>query len=121
MKSKIKTKNGEVVEIEIDEDDFTAIAKNPSGEKIGSIRFRLIEYPNGEVLRMTHAFLNETGPRYLHQGIGTECVRLMGKITGLPIVASLDDGLVKSDGSHLTGDAPIFVEKLKAKGLISNS
>jgi hypothetical protein len=36
----------------------------------------------------------------------------------MPITASYNDGLSKTDGSHLTGDAPYFVEKMRDEGII---
>ncbi|UWQ57285.1 hypothetical protein K3722_12195 [Leisingera caerulea] len=121
MKSSLRIANGETVDIDVDDCNYITKVRTRSGEVIGSIQFRFIEFPSGEVLKMTHAFLDELGPRYLDQGIGTECVRLMREATGLPIIASPDDGSVKPDGSHLTGRAPAFVEKLIAKGLISEA
>lgn len=121
MKSNFVTKTGSKVIIDIDEDNFTATVTTMTGQRVGSIDFTLIEAPgapDGYYLKMTHAFLEGVDGQYLHQGIGTECVRLMGEVTGFPITASDDDGAVHADGSHLTGDAPGWVTRLRQRKLI---
>ncbi len=121
MKSNFTTKKGSTVIIDIDEVNSTATVATLTGQQVGSIDFNLIEdpsAPDGYYLKMTHAFLEGADRQYLRQGIGTECVRLMGKVTGFPITASENDGAVHDDGSHLTGDAPAWVAKLRQRKLI---
>lgn len=55
---------------------------------------------------------------YKHEGIGREALTFFREIHGLPITASKEDGLKKDDGSHLTGDAPGFVQKMRDEGII---
>ncbi|MEL7213682.1 MAG: hypothetical protein AAGK92_13550 [Pseudomonadota bacterium] len=121
MKVRFSTKAASHVVIDIDEDNYSATVTTLTGQQIGSIDFTLIEAPDapdGYYLKMTHAFLEGANGKYLHEGIGTECVRLMGKVTGFPITASDDDGAVHEDGSHLTGDAPGWVAKLRQRKLV---
>ena len=121
MKSNFAPKTGSKVIIDIDEDNFTATVTTMTGQRVGSIDFTLIEAPDapyGYYLKMTHAFLEGDNGKYLRQGIGTECVRLMGEVTGFPIIASDDDGAVHEDGSHPTGDAPAWLAKLRQRKLI---
>lgn len=121
MKTTYNTKNGSVVTIEIDEDNYDATVLDQVGNRIGAIMCRLIDdpiAPNGEYLRMTNAFLEGGDRQYLHQGIGTRCIELLGQETGLPICVARHDGLTQADGSHLTGDAPAFADKLERLGLV---
>ncbi len=121
MKTKFATKSGSDVLIDIDEDNYVATVSTPSGERVGAIEFLLIEdlaAPDGYFLKMTHAFLEGAGGKYLRQGIGTECVRLMAEVSGFPITTNDHDGTVQHDGSHLTGDAPFWVAKLRERKLI---
>lgn len=121
MKTNFQTKSGLDVVIDIDEDNYIATVTTRSGERIGAIEFLLIEQPaapDGYYLKMTHAFLEGVGGKYMRQGIGTECVRLMAKASGFPITANENDGMVRQDGSHLTGDAPFWVAKLRERKLL---
>lgn len=55
---------------------------------------------------------------YKRKGIGRECLVFFKDLTRAPITASCDDGIPKDDGSHLTGDAPGFVSKMREEGII---
>ncbi len=55
---------------------------------------------------------------YKRKGIGRESLKFFKEITGTQIVASENDGIRKDDGSHLTGDAPVFVSKMQEEGII---
>lgn len=50
--------------------------------------------------------------------MGEAALRLFLANTEGIIYARENDGQRRDDGSHLTGDAPIFVEKMQAKKLI---
>ena len=113
--------DGRSVIIDIDDLDYdVTVAAHPSGEKIGYMKFRLIEMPldNHSYLHLTHAFLDEAGRGYVHKGIGRRCLELVRELSGLSISASDHDGQRRDDGSHLTGDAPGFVFKMREEGLI---
>ncbi|PUB10525.1 hypothetical protein [Yoonia sediminilitoris] len=121
MKTTFSTKNGSVVTIEIDEDNYTATVLDQAGTLIGAIECRLIEdprAPDGYCLKMTNAFLEGGNRKYLHQGIGTRCIELLREETGFPICVAKHDGLTQADGSHLTGDAPAFADKLERLRLV---
>ena len=55
---------------------------------------------------------------YKHQGIGREALKFFKEVYDTPIKASENNGIRKEDGSHLTADAPYFVEKMKNEGII---
>jgi len=121
MKTLFNTKNGSIVTIEIDEDNYDATVLDPAGNRIGAIECSLIEdpsTPDGYYLKMTNAFLEGRNRQYLHQGIGTRCIELLREETGFPICVSIHDGIKQGDGSHLTGDAPAFADKLERLGLV---
>lgn len=122
MMTQFQTKSGSTVEIDIDEDSHVASVFDLAGNRIGTIEFNLIEHPGAHddyYLKICNAFPEGMSGKYLHQGIGTKCVELMIEATGFPIVANDHDGTVQDDGSHLTGDAPVWVEKLRKLGLVS--
>jgi hypothetical protein len=108
------------VTVSIDEDNYTAIAKNQIGGLIGSFEFSFIEGAghNDDYLKLTHAFLDGCDGNYKRLGIGESILRTVTKYSGYPIVAEGDDGIRKPDGSHLTGDAPGFVSAMKEKGVL---
>lgn len=112
---------GRCVIIEIDDMDYGVTATaHWVGENIGYMKFRLIEMLSGglEQLHLTKAFLDKGGGDYLRKGIGRRCLNLIREVYGLPITATEDNGLRHEDGSHLTGDAPGFVAKIREEGLI---
>jgi hypothetical protein len=121
MKTTFNTKNGSVVTIEIDEDEYNAKVFDQVGNLIGAIECRFIEEPSARdscYLKMTNAFLEGRDRQYLYLGIGTRCIELLRQETGLPIYVARHDGLTQADGSHLTGDAPAFADKLERLGLV---
>ena len=73
---------------------------------------------NSPYYHITWMYMDLKGNSYKHQGISREALKFCLEIYGLPITASYDDGLRKNDGSHLTGDAPYFVEKMRNEGII---
>jgi len=91
-----------------------------SGSEIGGLRFREIEVDSrvANILRLTWAYLDGMDGSYVRQGIGRRCLELVREISGLEIVAADVDGQRHDDGSHLTGDAPGFVARMRQDGLI---
>ncbi|MGL1921320.1 MAG: GNAT family N-acetyltransferase [Hyphomicrobiales bacterium] len=119
MNDTFKMKNGNQIELTVDDITNAVVAKNCDGQLIGGIEFSYIEDPNGSYLKIVNLFLNKAGPEYLRQGIGRACIKLVIEVTGFPICAVFDNGQRLDDGSHLTGDAPGFVSKLIEEGLIT--
>lgn len=108
--------SGEIVELRF-EDDSVAIYAHQN--EVGRLSFRAYEVPmfgdyEETCYQLTHAFIEGDEGKYKYQGIGTEAFRFFRECTGASVTFSEDDGLQKNDGSHLTGDAPRFVAKLKA-------
>jgi hypothetical protein len=121
VRTQFSTPNRSVVTIEVDEDDYSAIVFDQSGNRIGAIECRLVENdmgPSRDFLKMTNAFLEGNNGQFLHQGIGTRCIELLREVTGFSICVARHDGQRQEDGSHLTGDAPAFADKLERLGLV---
>ena len=90
-----------------------------TGEEIGRMQFRAIEYPKGyETIEVLHLWHMDFGS-YKGQGIGRRCLELVLEHSGSEITASDDDGVRKDDGSHLIGDGLVFVARMRQDGLIS--
>lgn len=117
-----KIKTGEVVTISIDDDGENIIVHNQSGIKIGKIELAKHEqdddYTSYEWYKITWMFLDAAGNKYTHQGIGRECLKWHKEIYMLPITAAEDNGQTYDDGSHLTGDAPGFIRKMREEGIV---
>jgi hypothetical protein len=85
------------------------------------MEFYEVEIPHGNVLKLAWAFLDKLDGQYLHQGIGRQILKLVWERYRMPIIAEDDDGIQKDDGSHLTGDAPAFIARMREEGLIERS
>lgn len=115
-------KNGQSVWIEVDENfDYFTIVKNDLGTEVGRLEFRIIDDEYESYLKLCWAYMDLKDEQFKFQGIGRECLRLVKEVSGLPIVTSDHDGQQQNDGSHLTGDAPAFVERMRKEGLIEAS
>ena len=109
--------NGDIVDLVFSEDRIIANAK---GEAVGEFNFALYEIPYGTdgeetIARLTHAFLEGHNGRYKRHGIGTAAVRFFISSTGYTLDLPENDGLRKTDGSHLVDDGPAFVKSLREK------
>ncbi|MCY4002368.1 MAG: hypothetical protein OXF33_01455 [Rhodospirillales bacterium] len=121
ISSTYQLNDGRSVIISVDQLDYgITVTADPAGKSIGFMTFRSIEMPSTgpDHLHLTQAFLDTSDRSYLRKGIGRRCLELVREISGLSITASEHDGLPREDGSHLTGDAPGFVDKMRAEGLI---
>lgn len=112
--------DGRTITIDVS-DDSELVVKDHKNYEIGKINFsyRDEDFPGGSsYYHITWMYLDLKDSSYLHNGIGREALTFFKEFYGLPITASDNDGLRKDDGSHLTGDAPGFVEKMRDEGLI---
>lgn len=117
---KFTCKSGEVVTIETDEAaDYATIVRNAHGNQVGELKFRLIDCDQHESLKLCWAYLDRSGRQYLRQGIGRACLKQVRQLSGLQIIAEEHDGVPQDDGSHLTGDAPSFVARMRQERLIA--
>lgn len=115
MDTTFKCRNGSTITIRIDEfDDFSVTVFDEGGIKLGQMNFS----DDDGCLKLTWAYLDQSDPVWCRQGIGQEILRQVKEVSGCPIVASDNDGIRHDDGSHLTGDAPGFVARMREEGLI---
>lgn len=116
LKRKYLLNNG--VEVLLEKDDYNEyvyIYRMPEKEKIGEFEFKFYDDYGDKSLHLTRMFSGIPG-----QGIGQEILEWIIESSGAAIYVTQDDGIPRDDGSHLTGDAPIFVDNMRKKGLITN-
>ena len=116
-----KTKDGRTITIEIDDSGEEINIIDAQGKEIGSIHLTLIDCYPDEHFKITWMYLDKQGESYLHQGIGRRALQFHKERFDAPIASSDNDGIVKSDGSHLTGDAPAFIHKMRTEGIVRPS
>jgi hypothetical protein len=107
--------NGELIRILIDDFGLQICVTNEDGDKMGSIELK--ENPGGSY-HLMWMYLDQAGDRYKRKGIGRQCLLFHKSIYGALFTATEDNGMRMDDGSHLTGDAPAFVQALQSEGLI---
>ncbi|MGA4111072.1 hypothetical protein ACI2T3_08565 [Ralstonia nicotianae] len=114
-------KKGREISLELDEDNLVVEATH-NGTLIGKMEFVEIEQDRDpSAYKLVWMYLDMAGPEYKSCGIGQKILELMNEFTGGPIIAGNGDGRRSDDGSHLTGDGPSFVAKMRSKGLIYSS
>jgi hypothetical protein len=95
------------------EDENELLIEDMNGNSVGEFEFKELEYGNGyKVMRM---YTNE----YKNTGLGSAALLYFIDVYDGPLYTSNNDGLRRDDGSHLTDDAPSFVPKMIAKGIIN--
>ena len=88
--------------------------------KIGSITLRLIEGDPPYIedsFHITHLELDSCR----RQGLGRRCLQLHKEVFNASITAGEAHGFRRDDGSHLTGDGPGFIAKMRAEGIVCYS
>lgn len=104
--------DGRIITLVFDEWDYTIKFKE-NGKAIGD-EFRFIDvFENEEKYLLARMF--SPIPKV---GLGREVLKFFIEITGATIYTRQNDGIVRDDGSNLTGMAPIFVSKMQKEGLI---
>jgi len=118
IETKFKCRNDRSVTIKIsDEENFLAIIFDEYGNQLGELKFDEVD----GCLKLVWAYLDQSDPAWCRQGIGREVLRNVKEYSDCTIVTSDNDGTVHDDGSHLTGDAPAFVARMREEGLIQPS
>jgi hypothetical protein len=116
MHEEFMASNGLAYTICVD-DEGEEIRVMASGITIGRILLRLIEhdYPHqGNTYLITHLGLQKCK----RLGIGRRCLQLHRRIFDSPITAGSNNGITSEDGSHLTGDGPGFIAKMRAEKIV---
>lgn len=108
--------DGKTYEISVD-DSGEEIRVIFAGVTVGTISLRLIEGDpphQPDIYHITHLALEECS----HRGIGRCCLELHRMIFDSPLTAGADNGTTSEDGSHLTGDGPGFIAKMRTAGIV---
>lgn len=106
--------DGRIITLKYDDIEDT-ITFSENGESIGDEFSFVDEHENGD--RYLLARMYSPIPQ---SGLGRAALEFFIEMTDAIIYARQHDGIVRDDGSHLTGDAPIFVGKMQEAGLIEN-
>lgn len=94
------------------EGEFEILIEDMHGNSVGEFEFQEIDYGNGyKIMRM---YTNE----YKNTGLGSAALNYFLEVYEGPLYTSPNDGSARDDGSHLTEDAPSFVQHMIAKGVI---
>lgn len=117
--TQVQTRDGRDVVIEISDSGETIWIKTLSGEEIGRAELSYIEDDVKDYYRLTWMYLDLLDPSYRRQGLGRAALQFHLDNFASSIEVSENDGHRKSDGSHLSGDAPAFVGKMVQEGLLT--
>jgi hypothetical protein len=104
--------------IAIDDSNYTVTVYDSDRQEIGALNCKEIDDERHSYLKLVWAFLDKSGNGFTRRGIGRQCLLIVKERYGLPIVAEENNGIKKDDGSHLTGDAPAFIARMREEGLI---
>lgn len=109
--------DGEEVTMELDDYNYEIEIKDSDNSSVGGINFNETEEGSGEYM-ITWMYMDLNDKKYKGLGLGEEAVRFFKEYVGGVITARDNDGMRQDDGSHLTQDAPGFVDKMRRIGLI---
>ncbi|MEW5713547.1 hypothetical protein AB1462_14385 [Pseudomonas sp. SB113] len=117
MEDQFNASDGNSYMITID-DEGDVINVTRGGALVGNIRldYRDDEDDTGAPDRyhITHLALDACKGL----GIGQRCLELHRECFGFPLTAGYAGIGQSSDGSHLTGDGPAFIAKMRKKGIV---
>ena len=117
---KYQLEDGRCITIDVSDDSRIKITDKQNTE-IGAIELSYVDYElpgTSSSYKITWMYLDLKDNSYTKKGIGRQALIFFQEIYGMPITASENDGLKKDDGSHLTQNAPYFVEKMRDEGTI---
>lgn len=116
--STFTTKDDRKVIISIDDSGEKITVTDQNGLKVGEIELQ--ESDGGAYYHIIRMHLDDQKGSYRHQGIGRQALKFHKEIFQAPLTTSNNDGIRKDDGSHLTGDAPEFIAKMRAEGIVES-
>lgn len=118
---KYELEDGVVIVIKIVDcfDEVTIKVTTDTEEDIGQIELIMRE-DEGDYY-ITWMYLDKSGNKFTQRGIGRQALLFFKDHYDVLISAAENDGMERDDGSHLTGDGPGFVEKLRLEGIIEPS
>ena len=116
-------RDGRRVVIKIDDcgESIQVVTDEENARCIGGIELEQDE-EEANIYKLTRAYLDENSELldYTRQGIGRRSLQLHSARFQSRIWTESNDGHTRSDGSHLTGDAPAFIEQMRKEGVISS-
>jgi hypothetical protein len=110
--------DGRSVDIEIDDTGQEITVRAVNGPKLGSIELQGTDSGHYHLKRM---YLDQDGGAFKRCGIGRQALKFHNESFGCLFTAAPNDGQEREDGSHLTGDAPRFIRKMRDEGLVLQS
>ncbi|MCY1417618.1 hypothetical protein D9M71_331580 [compost metagenome] len=119
MEREHKAKDGNTYTIRIDDDggQITVQGNECLGRILLSHRLG-DDYANEpEHFHITHLALDS----FKRIGLGQACLELHREVHELPLTAGWAGYGEAPDGSHLTGDGPAFIEKMRQLGIVCRS
>lgn len=115
MERKYAISNGDIIILKIDEDFEEITFWDEQNNQLGSDRdFLFVEDEENE----NRFLLARMFVPIKQNGLGRAALEFFTEYTDSVVYARENDGITRNDGSHLTGDAPIFVGKMQREGLI---
>lgn len=112
MKKNVKLTNGKLVEMRLTE-EWNEITFYENGAKLSGE----FEFIQGEFEDSMFLLARMYSP-YPRTGLGEQALRFFINHTDGTIWTRMQDGITRSDGSHLTGNAQSFVMKMQNLNLI---
>jgi hypothetical protein len=107
-----RNSKGQSIKVEMDDDQQVFTIYDFSSNELGEFIFKELDFGRGyKLIRM---YCNEVK----QTGIGRAILEYFREAVGSPIYVSPNDGITRNDGSHLTEDAPSFVQHMIAEKLI---
>ena len=107
--------DGRQVDIEIADSGLEVTVTAVDGPQLGSIELQATR--SGEY-HLKSMYLDRDGGAFKRCGIGRQALTFHNELFGCLFTAAPNDGHEREDGSHLTGDAPRFIQKMRDEGLI---
>ena len=112
MTTSFTSKSGQ--QYDIDVTDGSEILVTKDGKKCGSILLSYRDCDGDDYYHITNLGLEGCKG----QGVGRQCLKLHKEMFGLPLTAGSDHNGKQDDGSHLTGDGPGFIKKMREEGIV---
>ncbi|MDE2175082.1 MAG: hypothetical protein KGJ54_07325 [Betaproteobacteria bacterium] len=92
-----------------------------NGVNVGKISLRFIEGAASDGSDNVYHITSLALDKCRQKGIGRRCLQLHRELFGTILTAGNDNGTTSDDGSHLTGDGPGFIAKMRSEGIVSYS
>lgn len=110
--------NGTLITLKLEEDPFQITFWDINGNQLGQdedfVFYEPDEFENSYLLGRMYVPIKG-------EGLGRVALELFTEYTQEKVYAREHDGIVLDDGSHLTEDAPGFVNKMIEEGLLINN